>query len=87
MTADAAEWTTQAYLDARVLHSRPIESLGVISEVAEQCLHHTEENRGEAPISVKAISSKMFDAWKRLGYGLGLLLEDTSSNPLSELED
>ena len=52
-------------------------ALGVLPEVAERCLNHTEQNRVKRTYQRHSYETEMRDAWKILGERLELLLNPT----------
>ncbi|MNU06812.1 hypothetical protein D3C72_2521400 [compost metagenome] len=49
-------------------------ALGVIPEVAERCLNHTEENKVKRTYQRHSYSEEMADAWNKLGAYLEKIL-------------
>ena len=48
-------------------------SLGVLPEVAERCLNHTEQNKMKRIYQRHSYESEMREAWQQLGIHLGQL--------------
>lgn len=67
------KWTPH---DLRRTGATMMTALGVIPEVAERCLNHTEENKVKRIYQRHSYSSEMKEAWHRLGEKLGELLAD-----------
>ncbi len=57
-------------------------ALGVIPEVAERCLNHTEENKVKRTYQRHSYTKEMANAWNILGEHLSNLLQkdDSTSN-------
>lgn len=53
--------------------------LGVLPEVAERCLNHTEENRVKRIYQRHSYEGEMRDAWRLLGERLELLTGDAEN--------
>ena len=51
-------------------------ALGVIPEVAERCLNHTEENRVKRTYQRHSYEREMREAWRLLGERIALLTTD-----------
>lgn len=61
-----------------------ITALGVIPEVAERCLNHTEENKVKRIYQRHNYSNEMREAWQRLGEKLSkLVATEHDSTPAS----
>jgi hypothetical protein len=54
--------------------------LGVLPEVAERCLNHTEENKIKRTYQRYTYANEMREAWRLLGERLDLLTSPESSN-------
>ena len=48
-------------------------ALGVLPEVAERCLNHTEENKVKRTYQRHSYAKEMAEAWQKLGAHLELL--------------
>lgn len=70
------KWTPH---DLRRTGATLMTALGVLPEVAERCLNHTEENRMKRIYQRHSYSKEMADAWHLLGERLDTLIE-----PLAE---
>ena len=55
-------------------------ALGVIPEVAERCLNHTEENRVKRTYQRHSYESEMCEGWRLLGERLELLTRTDADN-------
>ena len=51
-------------------------ALGVLPEVAERCLNHTEQNRVKRTYQRHSYENEMREAWRLLGERVDLLLRD-----------
>ncbi|MNF17316.1 hypothetical protein D3C80_2207370 [compost metagenome] len=49
-------------------------ALGVLPEVAERCLNHTEENKVKRTYQRHSYAKEMAEAWRLLGGRLELLI-------------
>jgi integrase len=67
------KWTPH---DLRRTGATLMTKLGVIPEVAERCLNHTEENRVKRIYQRHSYEGEMREAWNRLGKQLELLTSD-----------
>ncbi|EKF73541.1 MULTISPECIES: site-specific integrase [Alcanivorax] len=74
------KWTPH---DLRRTGATMMTALGVIPEVAERCLNHTEENRIKRTYQRHSYTSECIDAWRRLGEKL----EEITNQPTSEEAD
>ena len=54
-------------------------ALGVLPEVAERCLNHTEQNRVKRTYQRHSYENEMREAWRLLGDRLDLLLRDAGN--------
>lgn len=52
-------------------------ALGVLPEVAERCLNHTEENKVKRTYQRHSYTKEMSEAWNRLGEYLDLVTRGT----------
>ncbi|MOA46877.1 hypothetical protein D3C78_1694450 [compost metagenome] len=50
-------------------------ALGVLPEVAERCLNHTEENKVKRTYQRHSYAKEMVEAWAILGEKISLLTE------------
>lgn len=57
--------------------------LGVLPEVAERCLNHTEENRIKRTYQRHTYINEMREAWRLLGERLELLTDTNNANVVS----
>jgi hypothetical protein len=57
-------------------------SLGVLPEVAERCLNHTEENKVKRIYQRYGYEKEMKDAWELLGKKLSELLKNANEKIL-----
>ncbi len=53
-------------------------ALGVLPEVAERCLNHTEENKVKRTYQRHSYTNEMTDAWYALGKHLDLIIHGKS---------
>ena len=60
-------------------------ALGVIPEVAERCLNHTEENKVKRIYQRHSYSNEMKEAWQRLGEKLNELIAEKPVHSLARL--
>ncbi|MDP5798620.1 tyrosine-type recombinase/integrase [Pseudomonas aeruginosa] len=66
------KWTPH---DLRRTGATLMTALGVLPEVAERCLNHTEENKVKRTYQRHSYTKEMADAWHKLGKHLELLLQ------------
>jgi integrase len=74
------KWTPH---DLRRTGATMMTALGVIPEVAERCLNHTEENRVKRTYQRHSYTNECIDAWRRLGEKL----EEITNQPTNEEPD
>ena len=72
LSLSGGKWTPH---DLRRTGATLMVALGVIPEVAERCLNHTEENRIKRTYQRHSYEKEMRDAWLRLGNKLTELLK------------
>lgn len=68
------KWTPH---DLRRTGATVMTALGVIPEVAERCLNHTEENKVKRTYQRHSYTNEMSEAWNRLGEHLDLATRGT----------
>lgn len=68
------KWTPH---DLRRTGATVMTALGVLPEVAERCLNHTEENKVKRTYQRHSYTNEMSDAWNRLGEHLDLATGST----------
>lgn len=73
-------WTPH---DLRRTGATLMTALGVLPEVAERCLNHTEENRIKRIYQRHSYAQEMRDAWCLLGVHLETLLDPATTNVVS----
>lgn len=71
------KWTPH---DLRRTGATIMTALGVLPEVAERCLNHTEENRIKRTYQRHSYSKEMSEAWETLGKKLDLLTKYEQHN-------
>lgn len=74
------KWTPH---DLRRTGATIMTALGVLPEVAERCLNHTEENTVKRIYQRHSYAVEMADAWKRLGTYLEKLTSEQCTNVLA----
>lgn len=72
------KWTPH---DLRRTGATIMTSLGVLPEVAERCLNHTEENAVKRTYQRHSYTREMTDAWMRLGEHLNILTAKEQGAP------
>lgn len=77
------KWTPH---DLRRTGASMMVAMGVLPEVAERCLNHTEENKVKRIYQRYSYADEMKDAWHRLGDKLSQAAENLHSGP-HELSD
>jgi len=70
------KWTPH---DLRRTGATVMTALGVLPEVAERCLNHTEENKVKRTYQRHSYTNEMSEAWNRLGAHLDLATRGTQS--------
>lgn len=68
------KWTPH---DLRRTGATAMTALGVLPEVAERCLNHTEENKVKRTYQRHSYTNEMSEAWNRLGEHLDLATRST----------
>ena len=68
------KWTPH---DLRRTGATVMTALGVLPEVAERCLNHTEENKVKRTYQRHSYTKEMSEAWNRLGEYLDLVTRGT----------
>jgi len=68
------KWTPH---DLRRTGATAMTALGVLPEVAERCLNHTEENKVKRTYQRHSYTNEMSEAWNRLGEHLDLVTRST----------
>lgn len=58
-------------------------ALGIVPEVAERCLNHTEQNRVKRTYQRHSYENEMREAWRLLGERLELLTGQHAGNVLT----
>ncbi|MDT4839097.1 Prophage integrase IntA [compost metagenome] len=76
------KWTPH---DLRRTGATMMTALGVIPEVAERCLNHTEENKVKRIYQRHSYALEMKDAWRLLGNKLSALLDSDSDGSVAKL--
>lgn len=76
------KWTSH---DLRRTGATLMVTLGVIPEVAERCLNHTEENKVKRIYQRHNYAGEMREAWRLLGERLELLIKVDASNVVALL--
>lgn len=71
------KWTPH---DLRRTGATIMTALGVLPEVAERCLNHTEENKVKRTYQRHSYAKEMTDAWRLLGEHLELLTRSDTAN-------
>lgn len=71
------KWTPH---DLRRTAATLMTALGVLPEVAEKCLNHTEESRVKRTYQRHSYEREKYEAWRMLGDRLDLLIRDDISN-------
>lgn len=66
--------------DLRRTGATQMVSLGVLPEVAERCLNHTEQNRVKRTYQRHSYENEMREAWRLLGERLELLMHTDAAN-------
>ncbi|SDU04776.1 Integrase [Pseudomonas pohangensis] len=74
------KWTPH---DLRRTGATMMTALGVLPEVAERCLNHTEENRIKRTYQRHSYAAEMAEAWQRLGTRLEILTNPEAANVVS----
>jgi integrase len=74
------KWTPH---DLRRTGATMMTALGVLPEVAERCLNHTEENRVKRIYQRHTYVNEMWEAWRLLGERLELLANSNAENVFS----
>ncbi|MCY1302940.1 hypothetical protein D9M70_526260 [compost metagenome] len=64
------KWTPH---DLRRTGATLMTALGVLPEVAERCLNHTEENKIKRTYQRHSYTKEMSSAWNKLGHHLDML--------------
>ena len=72
------KWTPH---DLRRTGATVMTALGVLPEVAERCLNHTEENKVKRTYQRHSYTTEMSEAWNRLGEHLDLATRSTLNRP------
>lgn len=78
----AGKWTPH---DLRRTGATMMVALGVLPEVAERCLNHTEENKVKRIYQRHSYENEMREAWRLLGERLELLSSTDSANVVTLL--
>jgi integrase len=73
----AGKWTPH---DLRRTGATLMTMMGVLPEVAERCLNHTEENKVKRIYQRHSYAAEMAEAWKKLGTHLHRLTSEDCSN-------
>jgi len=68
------KWTPH---DLRRTGATIMTALGILPEVAERCLNHTEENKVKRTYQRHSYSKEMSAAWHKLGHHLEMLTQIT----------
>jgi len=76
----AGKWTPH---DLRRTGATMMVALGVLPEVAERCLNHTEENKVKRIYQRHSYENEMREAWRLLGERLDLLTRTDTANVLT----
>lgn len=76
LALSGGKWTPH---DLRRTAATMMTALGVIPEVAEKCLNHTEESRVKRIYQRHSYEAEMREAWRLLGERLALLTRDSSN--------
>lgn len=74
------KWTPH---DLRRTGATMMTALGVLPEVAERCLNHTEENKIKRVYQRHSYAAEMAEAWQRLGNRLEILANPEAGNVVS----
>ncbi|TVO53078.1 tyrosine-type recombinase/integrase [Denitromonas halophila] len=77
LTLSGGRWTPH---DLRRTGATMMVALGVIPEVAERCLNHTEENRVKRTYQRHSYENEMHEGWRLLGERLELLTRSGADN-------
>ncbi|MNO81662.1 Prophage CP4-57 integrase [compost metagenome] len=80
LVLSGGKWTPH---DLRRTGATLMTALGVLPEVAERCLNHTEENKVKRTYQRHSYSKEMADAWQRLGQHLEHLVQGEASPVIS----
>lgn len=73
LTLPGGRWTPH---DLRRTAAKLMTALGVLPEVAEKCLNHTEESRVKRAYQRHSYEAEKREAWRLLGERLELLTRD-----------
>jgi integrase len=77
------KWTPH---DLRRTGATMMTALGVLPEVAERCLNHTEENRVKRIYQRHTYTKEMAEAWRLLGERLELLTRPDAANVVTLIQ-
>lgn len=75
----AGKWTPH---DLRRTGATIMTALGVLPEVAERCLNHTEENKIKRTYQRHSYKNEMTEAWEKLGKRLDHLVSSTNTDQI-----
>lgn len=77
------KWTPH---DLRRTGATVMTALGVLPEVAERCLNHTEENKVKRTYQRHSYTKEMAEAWAMLGARISLLIESSQDPKNTETQ-
>lgn len=77
---DGGKWTPH---DLRRTGATTMGNLGIISDVIEKCLNHTEENEMKKTYQHQTLTAEQAQAWKLLGERMEILTSSNTANVIS----